>query len=89
MVTHGTVGIALHYFGTIAKWTGIKKENLEVEEKFETCMGTLRERVNGLTEGKVLYSILYNGSSVSALDPPPRAVKEGDIFTVVPVILGG
>jgi molybdopterin converting factor small subunit len=89
MVTQRTVSVKLEFFGTIAKLTGIKSEELKADEDFTVCLEQVARRIKELTRGKVLYSILYNGSAVSALDSPPKPVKEGDVFTVVPVILGG
>lgn len=89
MVTQRNVSVKLNFFGTVSNWSGVKSEDLEVVENFTACLEMVDKRVKELTGGKVLYSILYNGSAVSTIDPLPDAAREGDVFTIVPVILGG
>lgn len=85
----GNCTVTIKYFGTVSKWTGISEEKLETAADFTSSVEKLRKRIEQLTEGKVLYSILHNGKAINTINQETARISEGDIFNVVPVILGG
>lgn len=89
MDKRGNQTVTVKYFGTVANWVGKKEENLDVPEEFGESLHTVRERIKQLSNGEILYTVLYNGTSIHTVDKSTARVNKGDVFTVVPVVLGG
>lgn len=81
--------VTVKYFGTVASWVGKKEENLEVPAEIDASLQTVRERIKELSKGEILYTVLLNGTSIHTVDAASTKINKGDIFTVVPVVLGG
>ncbi len=89
MDAQGTRTVTVQYFGTVATWIGLKEENLMVPADFSSCINEVGRRLEELTQGKLLYTVLYNGRNISLIDPGTARIRDNDVFSVVPVVQGG
>lgn len=85
----GARTVLLKYFGTVARWAGLEQESLEVEGDFRACAAAVGQRIQERTGGKILYLVVYNGTNITRVDPEATAVRDGDEFRAVPIVMGG
>ncbi len=81
--------VVLKFFGDLARKVGAEERALEVDEEFHSGVEAVRRKIEELTGGKLLYTVAYNGVSLAMVNPEPAAVRDGDLFQVFPVVIGG
>jgi molybdopterin converting factor small subunit len=81
--------VVLKFFGNLAKRAGMESQILEVDGNFKGGVTSVRERIEQLTGGTMLYMVVYNGVNIALVDAASACIKDGDEFQVVPVSLGG
>ena len=86
------VRIKIIFFGAFAK----KQQEKEVEINVENSMNSVCKKIDEIIierKGeKVFYVLLFNGVNYSVKEKELKEkliLKNGDIFTVVPIVIGG
>jgi len=91
-MTENKVKIKISFFGAFAK----KHPDKEVEINVESDMGLVLKKIDEIISKrngeKVSYVLLHNGVNYSVKEKELKEkliLKNGDIFTVVPIVIGG
>lgn len=89
MGVQGNIIITVKYVGVITPFIGKREETMEVPGDFQSLLKSVRNKIERQTEGKLLYAFLYNGVAINRIDQESTAINDGDVITVVPIVLGG
>lgn len=85
-----TVKVKVRFLGVMSKGSGTGEVVMEVQNDFGIAVDAVKDEIIKSIGKDVLYNILINGVNYALIDKSRViTVKDGDEFTVVPVILGG
>lgn len=83
------VKVLIHFWGTINRSANTNVIFLDVPEVKSEAIPLIKGAVEGLISDKTLYSVLLNGKSMTIPSDIDEPLKDGDEFSIVPIIIGG
>ena len=83
------VKIKIMFLGEIARRAAIKECHMDVSTDLEFAVNEVREVVISRVGDNTLFSIIINGKSYALMKESISKIVDGDVFAIVPVILGG
>ncbi len=84
-----TKTIAVKFLGSIASLAGVEELGMEVDADLRRAAAQVKVRIEEMTGGKVLYNLAHNGVTIARVGADTVPIRDGDLFTVIPVLLGG
>lgn len=86
------VRIKIIFFGLFAKNIEEKEVEVEIENNMNSVLKKIDEFIIERKGKKLSYVLLFNGVNYSIKEKQLKEkliLKNGDIFTVVPIVIGG
>jgi hypothetical protein len=81
--------VTLTFAAGLAKRARAQTLPLEVDDDFRSGLASIRKVIDERLGANTLYTVVYNGSSISLVNVEAGRIRDGDEFKVVPIVLGG